>query len=114
MSRTRRTNSTFDNVKLQYRQYLIRKCGLSENTALIYINDLNHADLFMQAAGVINESIYTIRNLHALEAARDWSIISDEFKSFDKNRHQNPGCSLRHYYNFAAQNKEFNHAWNWR
>ena len=98
-------------IKAQYASYLMDNCNLAKRTAAIYIDELNHVDLFMQSAGVTSESLFDIRSMHTLEAIRDFALNSQEFTEINNARRKNPGISLRHYYNFAAHNKAFNHNW---
>lgn len=98
-------------IKAQYVTYLMDKCNLAYNTADTYLNELNHVDLFMQSAGITSVSLFDIRSMHTLEAIRDFALNSQEFVEMDLAHRRNPGCSLRHYYNFAAHNKAFTHSW---
>lgn len=98
-------------IKAQYVTYLMDKCNLTYNTAKAYLNELNHVGLFMQSAGVTQVPLFEIRSMHTLEAIRDFALNSKEFVEMDLAYRRNPGCGLRHYYNFAAHNKAFTHNW---
>lgn len=98
-------------IKAQYASYLMDKCNLTKRTAAIYIDELNHVDLFMQSACITSMSLYDIRCMHTLEVIRDFALNNQEFTEMNIARHKNPGISLRHYYNFAAHNKAFTHNW---
>lgn len=98
-------------IKQQFFNYLVNKCFFENTTAMVYISSLNKADVFAKAAGISDCSIYDIRDLHKLESIKDELSTIDEFKILDREFHQTLGCSVRHYYNFAAQNHMFNHCW---
>lgn len=98
-------------IKQQFFNYLTGKCNLTANTANTYIASLNSVDNFMKTVGITTGSLYDMRDLYSIEAAKDETLCIDEFILIDKIYHGNLDCSLRHYYNFAAQNHMFNHSW---
>lgn len=96
-------------ARSKFRNYLINRCGLSYGTATYYVGTINKLSKSLKEAGIIDSSIYEIKNVHYLLDLKTRLATSDLFKVI--NKHYSGGLTpgLRHYYDFMVTNSESNH-----
>lgn len=96
-------------VRSKFRNYLISRCGLTYGTAIYYISTINKLSKALQEAGIIDNSIYEIKNVHYLLDLKTKLATSDLFKAINKNYSGGLTPGLRHYYDFMAASYESDH-----
>lgn len=96
-------------VRSKFRNYLISRCGLTYGTACVYISAINKLSKTLQEAGIIDNSIYEIKNVHYLLDLKTKLATSELFKIINKNDSGHLTVGLRHYYDFMAASCESDH-----
>ena len=101
-------------ISNEYEKYLITRCGLRLNAAKTSKSDLNRVSECMKSLGIVEESIYEIKNIKLLRRAMIKLTESDTYKSLpaipgNKNYKSRWRNTMEHYSDFAAQNRKFSH-----
>lgn len=96
-------------VRSKFRNYLISRCDLTYGTATSYIWTLNVLSEHLEDSNIIDDSIYSIKNIHQLLDLKTKLADSEVFRTANdvcKGR-LTPG--LRHYYDFMVASSESDH-----
>lgn len=96
-------------VRSKFRNYLISRCGLTYGTAVFYVSTIDKLSKALQEAGIIDNSIYEIKNVHYLLDLKTKLATSDLFKAINKNYSGGLTPGLRHYYDFMVTSSESDH-----
>lgn len=96
-------------VRSKFRNYLINRCGLTYSTAEIYVWTINKLSKALREAGIVDNSIYEIKNVHYLLDLKTRLATSDLFKIVNSNCAGRLTPGLRHYYDFMVTSSESDH-----
>lgn len=96
-------------IRSKFRNYLISRCGLTYGTAVFYVGTINKLSKTLQEAGIIDNSIYEIKNVHYLLDLKTKLATSDLFKTVNKKYSGGLTSGLRHYYDFMVTSSESDH-----
>lgn len=94
----------------KFRNYLMNRCGLAYSTAGCYIWTINSLSKALQDAGVIDGSIYDIKNIHYLLDLKTKLATSDLFKITNNDCGGRLTSGLRHYYDFMVSSSSSDHS----
>ena len=99
-------------IKSNFRNYLMTNCGLKYTSTATYISALNSVSNLLNFNGVIESTIYDLRNVHEVLFAKEFAKTLDEYDSLNKERRSLCGVALSHYCDFVATDSNFDHKWN--
>ena len=99
-------------IKENFRNYLMTHCGLKHTSTYTYISALNGVSNLLNFNGVIENTIYDLRNVHEVLYAKEFAKTLYEYELLNKERRSLCGVALSHYCDFVATDSNFDHKWN--
>lgn len=103
MSRVSQLNENHKHLIKDFDRYLDSDCGVKYESRLRIRTAVNHVSNYMKENGIVNESIYEIKNIYALEKA---CIKAMKLQSFhDIPSKQTLKLAMDYYCHFAARQK---------
>lgn len=96
-------------IEDRFFDFMVTRCSLKHISAYMYLTDIRRLSKIMVATGMVNTSIFEIKNLHELKKKLIDVVETDEFKNLKNHGHQygNTKCAMRHYYDYAASDTQF-------
>lgn len=85
-----------------YAKYLTEVRKLKQSSVRHYYNSLNTISRLLRAKGLINDSVYEIRDLDELERIRAILYSDVEFKTLDEKGNRMYSAGLNNYYRFVS------------
>lgn len=97
-------------VRAKFRNYLMSRCGLAYSTAGCYIWTINTLSNRLKDIGVIDGSIYDIKNIHILLDLKTKLASSQVYRSLEAHCTGRLSSGLRHYYDFMVASGDSDHS----
>ena len=90
-----------------FKQYLKTKTGLSERSAMHYINGINTINSLLAKNDFPVRDLYTVESSQSLELVESFLKSNPEFIAKDSVGHKMYSTAFRHFCNFVYKDSEF-------